>query len=319
MNPFFALLLVFVTLSTGSFAAAEAPPPALLYDMAGKGDRSFNDSAAAGVKQVKTKWGITIKEVEPKDPRSALIFIENLAQKGTPLIVGMGFNYADPMKRVAPRYPQTTFVVIDGLSQGNNVVSILFREQEGAFLAGFLAATKSSTHKIGFVGGMDIPLIRRFLHGYEQGARHAQPQTVVVSQFVGQTPDSWSNPSKAKEITKGQLGKGVDIVFHAAGGSGVGVIDAAAEAKRFAIGCDSDQNDLRPGVVLGSLLKKIDGVVIDLIEELKSKGSIKPGVRSLGLSSGRLALVLAPSEKNRAPQLQDLQKQIESGKIKVQE
>jgi basic membrane protein A and related proteins len=268
----FATILLFVSLN-----ASAAIKVGLVLDKGGKDDKSFNTSAYEGAMKAKKDLGIELKYVEATDNNSLEVLHRNFAQKKYDLIIGIGFAQADAVKKVAALFPQSQFVIVDGEIKADNVRSLLFEEHEGSFLMGAAAAMKSKTGTVGFIGGMDIPLIRRFQKGYEAGVKYVNPKANVIVSYIGVTGEAWNNPAKAKEMTLGQIGKQADVIFHAAGASGSGVFDAAAEKKVYAIGVDSNQNWMKPGVVLTSMLKRVDVAVFETIKAANEK-KFKAGV-----------------------------------------
>jgi basic membrane protein A len=207
------------------------------------------------------------------------------AQRGQDPIVGVGFSQTNAVDKVAKEFPKTRFTLIDGIVKQPNVQSVLFKEHEGSFLVGVAAALASKSGKVGFVGGMDIPLIRRFACGYEQGVKYANPRAEVVQNMTGTTPAAWNDPGRGGELAKGQFDRGVDVIYAAAGATGIGVYQAAKDRGKFAIGVDSNQNHLHPGTMLTSMVKRVDMVAYDSFKHAKD-GSWKPGITVLGLKEG---------------------------------
>ncbi len=275
-----ALFLSLVTLS-GAVPAAEFKV-GLVLDRGGKDDKSFNSSAYEGAMRAKSKLGIFLKYVEAPDDNSFEPMLRAFAQREFDLIIGVGFAQKEAVKKVAAQFPQKHFVIIDAEVDAPNVRSLMFEEHEGAYVIGAIAALTSKTGKIGFVGGMDIPLIRRFEMGYKAGAEKINPQIVVLANFVGVTSEAWNNPPKGKELAVSQYEAGADIIFAAAGASGLGVFDAAEEKKKFVIGVDSNQDWVKPGYVLTSMLKRVDEAEFTTIEEAKA-GKFAGGIKRFGL------------------------------------
>src|SRR5687768_15387207 len=243
----------------------------IVFDIGGKNDRSFNAAAWEGVKRAEQDMPICLYDVEPGNPTSIEPAMRAFAEKGYDLIVGVGFAQGPILKRVATDYPNIKFAIIDGVifeddgkTPKSNVASLVFREHEGSYLVGMIAADKSKTGKLGFLGGMDIPLIHRFQEGYEEGARAVNPNIEVIPNYVGVTDGAWNNPGKGKELALAQIEKGADVIFTAAGNSGLGAFDAVeqygrneqGEANKFVIGVDSNQNAVKPGFVLTSMVKR---------------------------------------------------------------
>jgi len=293
----------------------------LVLDKGGKDDKSFNTSAYEGAMKAKKELGIELKYVEATDNNSLEVLHRHFAQKKYDLIIGIGFAQTDAVKKVAALFPQAQFAIVDGEIKAPNVRSLLFEEHEGSFLIGAAAAMKSKSSVVGFVGGMDIPLIRRFQKAYEAGVRHINPKAKVIVNYIGVTGEAWNNPAKAKEITLSQVGQKADVIFHAAGASGSGVFDAAADKKVFAIGVDSNQNWIKPGTVLTSMLKRVDVAVYDTIKAAQDK-KFQGGAIRFGLSNSGVDWALdkhneslwSTAEKNR---LAEIKKQIVNKKISV--
>jgi len=273
----------FITAIALSSAAAEFKV-GLVLDRGGKDDKSFNSSAFEGASNAKAKLGITLKCVEATDDNAFEPLLRALAQRDFDLIIGIGFAQAEAVKKTALQFPKKQFAIVDGQVEAPNVRSLLFEEHEGAYLVGAIAAMSSKTGKIGFVGWMDIPLIRRFELGYEAGAKKINPQIGVVANYVGVSSEAWNNPPKGKELALTQYEGGVDVIFAAAGASGLGVFDAAEEQKKFAIGVDANQNWTKPGLILTSMLKRVDVAVFSAIEDAKA-GRFTGGVQRFGLDN----------------------------------
>jgi basic membrane protein A len=256
----------------------------LVLDRGGKDDKSFNSSAYAGANKAKKDLGIFLKYVEAADDNAYESQLRAFAERNYDLIIGIGFAQKEAIKKVAGQFPQAHFAIVDAQVDAPNVRSLLFEEHEGAYLVGAIAALTSKTGKIGFVGGMDIPLIRRFEMGYEAGAKKINPHITVMANYVGVTSEAWNNPPKGKELGMAQYDAGADIIFAAAGASGLGVFDAAEEKKLFAIGVDANQDWTKPGLILTSMLKRVDEAVYSTIEVAKS-GKFEGGVKRFGLAN----------------------------------
>jgi basic membrane protein A len=252
-----------LALSAG-MAAAE---PALIFDLGGKFDKSFNEAAYNGAQKWATETGGTYKELEMQSAAQRVQFARRMAESGANPIVVMGFQNMATLEEVAPDYPDTSFVLIDGVVDAPNVRSVLFTEHEGSYLVGMLAAMASKTGTVSFVGGMDIPLITAFACGYAQGAKAVNPAINVIVNYTGDTPAAWNDPVKGGEIAKAQISQKSDVVFAAAGGTGLGVLQAAADAGILSIGVDSNQNHLHPGKVLTSMLKRVDNAVYQAFKD----------------------------------------------------
>ena len=275
------LLLVALLAVTVRPACAEFRV-ALVLDRGGKDDKSFNASAYEGVAEAKKKLGTGMKYVEASDDNAFEPLLRAFAQKDYDLIIGVGFAQREPVKKVAAQFPQKHFAIVDAEVDAPNVRSLLFEEHEGAYLVGAIAAMTSKTGKVGFVGGMDVPLIRRFEVGYEAGAKKINPRVSVIANYVGVTSEAWNNPPKGKELAMAQYDGGVDVIFAAAGASGFGVFDAAEEKKKLAIGVDANQDWIKPGLILTSMLKRVDLAVFATIQEAQA-GRFTSGVKRFGL------------------------------------
>lgn len=293
----------------------------LVLDRGGRDDKSFNSSAYAGALEAKGKLGVFVKYVEATDDNAFEPLIRGFAQRDFDLIIGIGFAQKEAISKVAHQFAMRKFAIVDAEVNEPNVQSLMFEEHEGAYLVGAIAAMASTTGKIGFVGGMDIPLIRRFEVGYEAGAKHVNPQITVLANFVGITSEAWNNPPKGKELALSQYDAGADVVFAAAGASGLGVFDAAEERRKFAIGVDANQDWMKPGLILTSMLKRVDQAVYWTIEQAKG-GKFSAGVKTFGLANKGIdysfddynAKILSEKIRRRAD---SLKAEIIAGKIKV--
>ena len=278
-----ALAAAVATTWAGTAAAQDDISPAVVFDMGGKFDKSFNQGVYDGVERFKEETGTEYREFEVTNETQREQAIRRMAQRGADPILGIGFAQADPLAAVAEEFPDTRFTLIDGVVDLPNVQSIVFKEHEGSFLVGMMAAMASESGQVGFVGGMDIPLIRRFACGYEQGVKHADASTDVIQNMTGTTPAAWNDPGRGSELAKGQFDRGVDVVYAAAGGTGVGVYQAAADGEELAIGVDSNQNYLHPGTMLTSMLKRVDNAAYDTFKSA-ADGTWEPGTKVLGLA-----------------------------------
>ncbi len=302
-------------------SASAAIKVGLVLDKGGKDDKSFNSSAYEGAMRAQKEMGIELKYVEATDNNSLEVLHRNMAQKKYDLIIGIGFAQADAVKKVAALNPQTQFAIVDGDVTAPNVRALLFEEHEGSFLIGAAAAMKSKTGVVGFIGGMDIPLIRRFQKAYEAGVKYVNPKAKVITNYIGVTGEAWNNPAKAKEIALAQIGQKADVVFHAAGASGSGLFDAAAEKKVYAIGVDSNQNWMKPGVVLTSMLKRVDVAVFETIKQANEK-KFASGVVRFGLKDSGVDWALDKNNESlwsaaEKTKLNDIKKQIIAKKVTV--
>ena len=320
----------------------------IVFDIGGKDDRSFNAAAWAGVKCAETgtlpdgktacgkpALGIVLRDVEPGTPNAIEPAMRTFAERGYDLVIGVGFSQAPIMQVVARDYPNIHFAIIDGVvfsEDGKtpmpNVAGLLFKEHEGSYLVGMIAAKTSRTGTVGFVGGMDIPLIRRFEKGYEEGAKAVNPAIQVVQNYVGVTDAAWNNPGKGKELSLAQMDKGADVIFAAAGNSGLGAFDAVEQAgtengraTHFVIGVDSNQNGVKPGFVLTSMVKRVDNAVYDIVKEVVD-GQFKGGFHVFGLESDGVGYVVDQFNRNLVSAdaiaaAEEARKKIITGQIKV--
>ncbi len=323
MTTLHRLLALFIFTGAAALVSAKDFLPAIVYDFGGKFDRSFNQSASEGAQKFKADTGIAYREFEITNAAQREQIMAQSAKRGANIIVAVGFTQASAVEKVARQFPDVKFTVIDAVVDLPNVQSINFREQESSFLCGMAAALASKTGKIGFVGGMDIPLIRKFALGYVAGAQYVNPQIEVFQNMTGTTPAAWGDPTKGAELAKSQFGRGADVVFHAAGATGIGVMQAAKDAGLLSIGCDSNQDYLHPGSVLTSALKRVDVAVYKAFDDAKN-GTWKPGQLVLGLAESGVdysydennRTILTPAMKSR---LDQARADIVSGKIKVPE
>jgi basic membrane protein A len=319
----------------------------IVFDIGGKDDRSFNAAAWAGVKCAETGMlpdgascgkpplGIVVRDVEPGTPTNIEPAMRAFAERGYDLVIGVGFAQGPIMEVVARDFPGVRFAIIDGVILDDdgktpraNVASLVFKEHEGSYLAGVIAAMTSRSGTLGFVGGMDIPLIKRFARGYEEGARAARPDVRVIQNYVGVTDAAWNNPGKGKELAMAQIGKGADVIFAAAGNSGLGVFDAVEQAgvvngraTHFVIGVDSNQNGVKPGFVLTSMVKRVDNAVYDIVEEVVA-GRFQGGFHVFGLESDAVGYSLDQFNKPLVSAAaiaaaEDARKKIIAGQIRV--
>ncbi len=274
------LLRIYLAATIALAGHGVAAQPAIVYDMGGKFDKSFNEAAYNGAERWKKETGKAYMDFEIANEAQREQAMRRMAERGANPVIGVGFSQGSSIEKVSKEFPKLSFVIIDSVVKQPNVESIVFKEHEGSFLVGMMAAMASKTGKVGFVGGMDIPLIRKFQCGYEQGAKFANPKVEVSATMTGTTPAAWSDPSRGGELAKAQFARGVDVVFAAAGGTGVGVYQAAKDAGKLAIGVDSNQNHLQPGTMLTSMVKRVDTAIYN------SAKKSTPGVTALGLKEG---------------------------------
>ncbi|MFQ6088472.1 MAG: BMP family protein, partial [Candidatus Methanofastidiosia archaeon] len=283
----------------------------------GLGDKSFNDSAFAGAKKAEQELGIELDYVEPTAIAEYEGFLRDYAKSGEySIIISIGFDQADALSVVAKEYPEQKFAIVDMVVDLPNIASFVFRENESSFLVGAIAGMITETNKIGFVGGMDIPLINKFLAGYKAGAKHVNPDVEVYVVYVG----GWADPAKGKELALSQIDKGADIVYQAAGRSGLGVIEAAKERDIYAIGVDADQRYLAPDNILTSALKRVDVAVYRVIKSVIG-GTFSGGIYDLGIKENGVGAVLDnnPSivTQDIVAKVRELEQKVASGEIQV--
>jgi len=272
-----------VVCMAGAAAHAADVRPAVIYDLGGKFDRSFNQASYEGAERFKAETSIAYEEFELQNDAQREQALRRFAERGHNPIIVTGFAYATAIDTVAQEFPDTSFVIIDEEVDQPNVRSVKFSEQEGSYLVGLLAAMASKTGKVGFVGGMDIPLIQKFACGYVQGVKATNPDAQVFQNMTGTTGAAWNDPVRGGELAKAQMGQGADVIYHAAGGTGVGVLQAAADAGKLGIGVDSNQDYLHPGNVLTSMLKRVDLATYDAMMDVRND-SFTPGLQVLGLA-----------------------------------
>jgi basic membrane protein A len=301
---------------------SKAGQPAVVFDAGGKHDKSFNESAFNGAELYKKESGKDYTSIEMTAGTDLEGVLRKLAQRGGEPIVAVGDSSTVALTKIAAEFPNVHFAIIDAAVNAPNVKSIKFREEEGSFLVGALAAMKSTTGKIAFIGGMDIPVIGRFSCGYEQGAKYVNPNITMIKKIVSSNGnDAWNNPSRGGELAKGAFDEGADIIFAAAGATGKGVYQAASDAKKLAIGVDQNQNGLFKGTMLTSMVKSVDVAVHGAFKE-GAAGQFKAGEVSLGLAQNGLDWAL--DENNRSlvtPEMEakvnQIKKDIVDGKIKM--
>ena len=287
-------LMAAAALCAPAFAADVQP--ALLYDLGGKFDKSFNEASYNGAEKFKTETGVGYVEFEVSNASQREQALRRFAEDGRNPIVMAGFAWAEALEKVATDYPDLNFAIIDMVVDKPNVRSVVYKEHEGSYVVGVLAAMASKSKKVGFVGGMDVPLIRRFGCGYVGGAK-AAGATDVIQNMTGDTPAAWNDPTKGGEIAKTQIAQGADVIYAAAGGTGVGVLQAAADAGKLGIGVDSNQNGLHPGKVLTSMLKRVDVAVYNAFMDAKND-KFSGGVNNLGLKEGGVDWALDENNKD---------------------
>src|ERR1044071_1100181 len=314
------------------------PPPAtdavrigIVFDVGGRGDKSFNDGAYAGAVRAEKELGASVRYIEPGESSDREAGLRLLAAEKMDLVIGVGFIFTDDITQLAQEYPTTNFAgVAYSLSTDKegrtlppppNVAALKFKEEEGSFLVGAMAALVGGSKKVGFVGGMDVPLIWKFEGGYKAGVKAVCPDCTVITQYAGVTPEAFRNPGKGKELALNQYQQGVNVIYHASGSTGLGVFEAARQTGKYAIGVDADQYSEAPGRVLTSMVKGIDVSVLDAIRKVKEH-TFKGGVFTYGLAENGVGYVYDDNNKAMIPdsvrtRLEQIKADIVAGKIKV--
>jgi basic membrane protein A len=286
----------------------------IVFDAGGKDDRSFNAAAWKGVSRAAKDMPIVLRDAEPGDPNSVEPALRAFAERGYDLVIGVGFSQTPIIEQVARDYPDLDFAIVDGVTSQPNVASLIFKEHEGSYLVGMIAARTSKTGVLGFVGGMDIPLIHKFATGYEEGAHAVNPNIRVIQNYVGVTDAAWNNPGKGKELSVAQIGKGADVIFAAAGNSGLGAFDAAEQYDKFVIGVDSNQNWVKPGHVLTSMVKRVDNAVYQIVRD-RVDGKFKGGIHVYGLDNEGIGYAMDEYNEKLIPA--DVIREVEAAKQKI--
>ena len=298
--------------ATALSAGAALAEPALIFDLGGKFDKSFNEAAFAGAQRWAEETGESFREIELQSEAQREQALRRFAEAGSNPIVMTGFAFGDALGQVAGDYPDTDFVIIDIVVDAPNVRSVVFNEHEGSYLVGMMAAMASESNTVGFIGGMDIPLIRKFACGYAQGVLAVNPDATVISNMTGSTPAAWNDPVKGSELTKAQISQGADVVYAAAGGTGVGVLQTAADEDILSIGVDSNQNHLHPGKVLTSMIKRVDNAVFDAMSD---GPGMEKGFNVMGV--GNEGVGVAIDEHNKALVTAEMQAAVDEAAAKI--
>lgn len=308
------LLSILAMAAMSATAMAADIKPAIIYDLGGKFDKSFNEAAYGGAEKFKTETGIDYRDFEIANDAQREQALRRFAKDGNNPIVMAGFSWGSALEKIAPEYPDINFAIIDMVVDAPNVRSVVYKEQEGSYLVGVMAAKASETGTVSFIGGMDIPLIRKFACGYKGGVMATNADAKVLEAMTGPTPDAWNDPVKGGEITKSQIDQGSDVVYAAAGGTGIGVLQAAADAGKLGIGVDSNQNGLQPGKVLTSMVKRVDVAVYNAFMDAKND-KFSYGFSSLGLAEG--GVDYAMDENNEALVSDDMKAAVEAAKADI--
>lgn len=308
-------LLSFLAMAAMSATAMAADiKPAIIYDLGGKFDKSFNEAAFNGAEKFKAETGIGYRDFEISNDSQREQALSRFAKDGNNPIVMAGFSWGAALEKVAAQYPDTDFAIIDMVVEAPNVRSVVYKEQEGSYLVGVMAALASKTGTVSFVGGMDIPLIRKFACGYKGGVLATKPDDKVLEAMTGSTPDAWNDPVKGGEIAKSQIDQGSDVIYAAAGGTGIGVLQAAADNGALGIGVDSNQNGQQPGKVLTSMLKRVDVAVYNAFMDAKDD-KFDYGFNVLGLKEG--GVDYAMDENNASLVTDDMKAAVEAAKADI--
>jgi len=293
----------------------------LLTGVAGLGDKSFNDLAFEGAKKAESDLAIELKVVEPIDLASTEGLLRDLAKAGNHIVIGVGFDMLEPMNTVAQEFKDTKFAIIDAVVDQPNVQSLVFKEHEGSFLVGALAALMTETDKVGAIPAMDIPFLNRFTAAYEQGAKHINPDIQVVVQPIGSDFSSFNDPGKAKNIALSMYSQDIDIIYPVAGGSGTGLFEAAKEVNKYAFGINSNQDYMAEGLVLTSMMKRVDVAVFNAIKDAVDS-TFEGGVKEFGLSNDGVGVTEMEFTKDivgeaNIKKIEEIKQDIIAGKIKV--
>lgn len=297
-----------LALSAGALVAE----PAMIFDLGGKFDKSFNESAFTGAQRWAEETGGTFREIELQSEAQREQALRRFAEAGANPIVMTGFAFGNVLSEVAPDYPDTKFAIIDMVVDQPNVRSVVFNEHEGSYLVGMMAAMASKSNTVGFIGGMDIPLIRKFACGYAQGVQAANADATVVANMTGTTPAAWNDPVKGSELTKAQISQGADVVYAAAGGTGVGVLQTAADEGILSIGVDSNQNYLHPGKVLTSMMKRVDNAVY---QAMKDGPEMETGFNVMGIANGGIGYAM--DDNNASLVTAEMQAMVDDAAAKI--
>jgi basic membrane protein A and related proteins len=331
------LLVVHVALLFAHPSGAEKPPAGntvnvgVVFDLGGRGDKSFNDGAYLGAERAAKELGVHVRFIEPGEGSDRESGLRLLAAEGMDLVIGVGFIFTDDLTQLAKEYPTTKFAGVDYsvatdkdgrvIPPPTNLAALKFREEQGSYLVGALAALVGKSKKVGFVGGMDSPLIQKFEAGYEAGVHRVCPDCTVLAQYAGVTPEAFRNPGKGKEIALAQYQQGANVIFHASGSTGLGVFEAARQTNKLAIGVDADQYGEAPGYVLTSMVKGVDNAVFDAIRKTKD-GTFKGGIDQYGLAEGGVGYIYDKNNQKLIPpdvhaRLEQLRQDIIAGRLVV--
>lgn len=308
----FMTKLLGATAALAVTAGGALADPALIFDLGGKFDKSFNEAAWGGAERWAAETGSSYREIELSSEAQREQALRRFAEAGNNPIVMTGFSFASALDTVAADFPDTKFAIIDMVVGQPNVRSVVFNEHEGSYLVGMMAAMASESGTVGFIGGMDIPLIRKFACGYVQGVKAVNADATVIQNMTGTTPAAWNDPVKGSELTKAQIAQGADVVYAAAGGTGVGVLQTAADEGILSIGVDSNQNYLHPGQVLTSMMKRVDNAVY---EAMSMGDDLETGFFVMGVANGGIDYAL--DEHNAALVSADMKAAVDAAKAAI--
>lgn len=308
----FMTKLLGATAALAVTAGGALADPALIFDLGGKFDKSFNEAAWGGAERWAAETGGSYREIELSSEAQREQALRRFAEAGNNPIVMTGFSFASALDTVAADFPDTKFAIIDMVVGQPNVRSVVFNEHEGSYLVGMMAAMASESGTVGFIGGMDIPLIRKFACGYVQGVKAVNADATVIQNMTGTTPAAWNDPVKGSELTKAQIAQGADVVYAAAGGTGVGVLQTAADEGILSIGVDSNQNYLHPGQVLTSMMKRVDNAVY---EAMSMGDDLETGFFVMGVANGGIDYAL--DEHNAALVSADMKAAVDAAKAAI--
>ena len=297
---------------TALSAGAALADPALIFDLGGKFDKSFNEAAYMGAQRWVEETGGSYRELEMQSEAQREQALRRLAESGSNPIVMTGFAFGDVLNQVAGDYPDTKFAIIDMVVEAPNVQSVVFTEEQGSYLAGVMAAMASESDTVGFIGGMDIPLIHKFECGFAQGFKSVKPEGQVLINYTGTTPAAWNDPVKGGELARAQISQGADVIYAAAGGTGIGVLQAAADEGILSIGVDSNQNMLHPGQVLTSMVKQVDNAVYDAF---MAGTDLEPGIKVMDLQAGGVDVAI--DENNQELVTPEMQAAVDEAKAAI--
>ena len=307
-------VVLLLTLAHWNHGSANPIRVGLVYDTGGRGDLSFCDASYAGATKAVDQWKVELKEITPGQITDIERVLRQLARLRYDLIIGVGFLFQDPMTRVAPDFPNVNFVIVDAEAKGSNIASLIFKAHEGTYLVGAIAALKTKTNKIGFVGGMNVPLLHSFEAGYRAGANAIHPKIEVMVDYAGATPQAFSDPARGRELALAQYNRGVDVILAAAGATSLGILEAAKEKNKFIIWVDANGNHLARGLVLTSMIK---GVELSVYQTIKSvvEDNFTGGTKIYGLKEGGIQYIV--DEDNRSLLSEDLLSRVEDLKAKI--